>query len=198
MTLALAPRAGAPTQAPVELRGEQPGDRVRVDRLVDQAFGPGRFAKTAERLREGNRLRLDLSVCAWAGNELVGAVRQWPIRVGADDAIFLGPIAVREDQRSHGLGATLISRACEVATAAGERLVLLVGPASFFEPLGFVPVPLGQVQMPGPVDPRRILWRPLREDGLEGVAGPARVPAPWLDTAPQLRHRGPLPWLRPL
>ena len=154
-----------------DLAVERVGDAASVERLVARAFGPGRFAKTAERVREQARLRLDLSLCGWAAGELVGSVRQWEVRIGPRDAIFLGPIAVEAEQRRHGLGASLIAQACDAARAADEAVVLLVGAAAFFEPLGFRQVQAARVSLPGPVDPERLLWRALRPGAFEGVGG---------------------------
>jgi len=155
---------------------ERPQDAVAVEALIDQAFGPGRFVKTAERLREGNHPRLDLSFCAWSGPQMAGAVRQWPVLIGDTPAIFLGPFAVDPVWRRQKLGRRLIAQACEAATAAGERLILLVGDQSYFGPLGFSQVPAGCVRMPGPVDPRRVLWRELTPGGAEGACGDVRIP----------------------
>ena len=78
------------------LKAERPEDLPLVDALVDGAFGPGRFVKTAERLRERNTPRRDLSLVAWAGGEAVGCVRMWPIHIGETPALLLGPFAVAD------------------------------------------------------------------------------------------------------
>lgn len=161
---------------PLKLALERREDRAAVDALVADAFGPGRFAKTAERLREGAVLAAGSSWCAWSGGELVGAVRTWPVRIGPSPALFLGPVAVARSWRRRGLGALLVERACEASYAAQGALVLLVGDRPFFEPLGFDPVPAGRIAMPGPVDGRRVLWRALRPGALDGVSGPVRAP----------------------
>jgi predicted N-acetyltransferase YhbS len=155
------------------LAPERPEDAAAVAALIEAAFGPGRYAKAAERLRENNRLLADLSFTAHACGELVGAVRLWPIHVGDRPVLFLGPIAVDSAWRSRGLGGALVRRACEAAAIGGHDLVLLVGDPPFFGPLGFSMVPPGRVVMPGPVDPRRLLVRALvagADGGLEGVA----------------------------
>src|ERR1700733_2282540 len=103
--MTLAPAPVTPT-----LTAERPEDAAAVERLVLRAFGPGRFAKAAERLREGRAPMLNLSVVAWDGRDLVGCVRMWSVNVGETPAIFLGPIAVEQDYRSHGLGAALVER----------------------------------------------------------------------------------------
>ena len=57
-------------------------------------FGPGRYAKTAYRLREGGPHALALSFTARIGTLLVGSVRLTPIRIGETPALLLGPLTV--------------------------------------------------------------------------------------------------------
>jgi predicted N-acetyltransferase YhbS len=153
---------------------ETPEDTAEADALVARAFGPGRFAKTAERLREGRTQRLDLCVVARVDGRLVGCVRQWPIIVGDIPALLLGPIAVDPAFRSLGLGAALVRRACAVAEDAGYDHIVLVGDLPFFGPLGFSVA--RAIVLPGPVDPRRVLQRgPSREPPVGGVVMKAKL-----------------------
>jgi predicted N-acetyltransferase YhbS len=156
---------------------ERAQDAAAAEALVDAAFGPGRFAKVSERVREKARFRPDLSVCAWRDARLVGSVRQWSVRIGDTHCIFLGPIAVDAARRSQGVGAGLMRQAIAAAQAAGERLILLVGDEALFSPQGFEVVPAGRVLMPGPVDMNRVLWRPLAPRALDGVEGSVRAPS---------------------
>jgi len=142
------------------LAAERPEDAPAVERLILRAFGPGRFAKAAERLREGRAPLLDLSFVAWQGGGVVGCVRLWSVKVGQAPAILLGPIAVDPDYRSHGLGAALVTRACEACVRDGHALIVLVGDPPYFGPLGFSTT--AKVIMPGPVDQRRVMARALR------------------------------------
>jgi predicted N-acetyltransferase YhbS len=153
-----------------ELLRERPQDAALVDALIARAFGPGRFAKTAERLRENNRPALDLSFIAWTGGKAVGCVRLWPVTIGKTSALLLGPFAVDAAYRRQGLGAALITRACEAAAERGHALILLVGDADYFGPLGFSTA--RGVVLPGPVDRRRVLIRALEAGAADGVAGP--------------------------
>ena len=162
--------------AALPLVAETLGDRAAIDAFIDQVFGPGRYAKTAERLREGNVPLLDLSFVCWRGAEPIGCVRQWPILIGGAPVVFLGPFAVDEGQRKHGLGAALINRACEAAAAGGREAILLVGDLPYFGPLGFEVVPAGRIALPGPVDPRRVLWRALKPGGTDGLNGAVTKP----------------------
>jgi predicted N-acetyltransferase YhbS len=177
MTAASALRLDTPA-SPFPLALEREGDAAAVEALVAEAFGPGRFAKTAERVREHARFRPDLSLCAWNGTELAGAVRLWSVTIGEGPALFLGPIAVAAHLRGRGVAAALVERACALAVAAGETAVVLVGDLSRFGPMGFSPVPAGRIVPPGPVDPRRILWRGLAGSPPEAPAGAMRGERP--------------------
>jgi predicted N-acetyltransferase YhbS len=166
------PRAVPVADLVVRFQSERVEDAARVDALIAQAFGPGRFAKTAERLRETSSQRLDLSICAWSDDVLLGAVRMWSIRIGDTAALFLGPIEVRPDYRRRGLAAALTERACEAGRLSGETLVLLVGDQWIFGTHGFEPVPSGRVILPGPANPQRVLWRELVPGALAETSGP--------------------------
>ena len=58
------------------------GDAAAIERLEERAFGPGRFARSAYRLREGVEPDYALSFAARVGTLLVGASRMTPIRCG--------------------------------------------------------------------------------------------------------------------
>ncbi|HEY4030803.1 MAG TPA: N-acetyltransferase [Caulobacteraceae bacterium] len=169
----------APTAKPAGLEpiltAERPEDFALIDSLIERAFGPGRFVKTAERLRERNTPRRDLSLVAWAGGDAVGCVRMWPIHIGEASAVLLGPFAVDDAWRSRGLGAQLIQAACAAAEQAGVGVVLLVGDEPYFGKFGFERVPQGRAVLPGPVDGRRLMWRAMRPGALEGVEGQVRA-----------------------
>ena len=164
----------APAQ--VRLAAERMENAADVAALVERAFGPGRYAKVSERLREGNTLRADLSSCAFGAGVLVGTVRQWPVLVGEARGVFLGPIAVEAAWRKHGVGGMLIDRCIAAAAEAREAFILLVGDMPLFGPYGFAPAPAGSIVMPGPVNPSRVLLRRLGDGAPSLVQGPARVP----------------------
>jgi predicted N-acetyltransferase YhbS len=148
-----------------------PDDLVAIDRLDARAFGPGRFAKSAYRLREGVEPDWNLSFVARIGTLVVGANRVTPIICGGAPALLLGPLTVEPAFRSRGLGEALVMKSLEAARKAGHSLVLLVGDAPYYERLGFRPVPKGELIMPGPVDPERLLCCELQAGALAAAKG---------------------------
>jgi predicted N-acetyltransferase YhbS len=153
---------------------ETPDDAAAIERLHERTFGPGRFARTAFRIREKIPHRLDLSFIARIGTLMVGSVQLSPIRIGETAALLLGPLTVEPPFRGRGIARALIARALAEATAQGHRLVLLVGDEPYYGQSGFRPVPKGQVTMPGPVDPARVLVAELVDGAFTGVGGPVR------------------------
>jgi predicted N-acetyltransferase YhbS len=172
--MSTSPPPAKPADIETILQAERLEDAPLVDALIDRAFGPGRLAKAAERLREHNAPLRDLSRVAWASGVAVGCVRLWPIHIGESPAVLLGPFAVEDAWRSRGLGGQLIEAACAAAKRAGHGIVLLVGDEPYFRKLEFTVAPADQAVLPGPVDPRRLLWRALRPGALNGVQGPVR------------------------
>jgi predicted N-acetyltransferase YhbS len=156
---------------------ETPDDAPEIGRLHERTFGPGRYAKTAYRIREGVAHDLALSFTARIGTLLVGSVQLSPVLIGETAALLLGPLTVEPPFRERGIGQSLMERALAEAKARGHRLVVLVGDEPYYAKAGFKRIPAGQVTMHGPVDPDRLLAAELAPGALKNVAGLIR-PAP--------------------
>jgi predicted N-acetyltransferase YhbS len=162
------------TDPSLNILPEVPADAAAIERLHERTFGPGRLARTSYRIREGMTHRIELSFTARIGTLLVGSVRQTKIRIGDTPALLLGPLTIEPPFRSHGIGKALIERALEEARRQGYRLVVLVGDVPYYGRCGFSRIPKGQVSMPGPVDPDRLLVAELVSGAFNGVSGAIR------------------------
>jgi predicted N-acetyltransferase YhbS len=154
---------------------EAPDDGPAIDRLNARTFGPGRFAKSAYRLREQGPHTPELSFTARVGTLMVGSVRLSPILIGKTPALLLGPLTVEPPFRDRGIGKALIARALAEAKGKGHRLVLLVGDEPYYGKSGFKPIPEGRAVMPGPVDPARLLIAELVPGAFDDVSGDIRA-----------------------
>jgi predicted N-acetyltransferase YhbS len=157
-----------------EIRPEEAQDASAVEELVAKGFGPGRYAKSAYRLREGVRAVEGLSFVAVENGLLKGSVRFWPIFVGNDAALLLGPLAVEAEQRGRGIGLALMKRGIEEARTRGHRAIVLVGDAPYYARAGFAPLKEKQVKFPGPVDDARVLGLSLVDGALDSIGGEVR------------------------
>lgn len=150
-----------------------------IEALYDVTFGPGHFAKTAERLREHNRSLPELNrVALGEDGEVVGAVRMWPIwveRGGA--AVFVGPVAVHPSRRGAKLGLKLCRLALDAALEAGWQGAIIIGSPDYFLPLGFKTVAGDTLIFPSPQDMSRVMRMDLGGDtsGYSGRIIPHRM-----------------------
>ena len=156
----------------VTMRPVAPDDLAVIGDLHARAFGPGRYTRTAYRIREGSgQFSPFCRVCLIDGR-LVAAVRFTQIVVGGrSGALLLGPLAVDPAFANQGHGRGLVAKALEDARSAGISLVLLVGDEPYYGKLGFRRVPFGKITLPGPVDPGRLLAAELVPGALAGYAG---------------------------
>jgi predicted N-acetyltransferase YhbS len=157
-----------------EIRLERAEDEVRIAQLTEAGFGPGRYAKSAYRLREGVNAVAALNFVAVENGVLRGSVRFWPIKVGEDDVLLLGPLAVESAQRGRGIGISLMQMGIARAKEGHWRAILLVGDEPYYGRVGFAKIPAGRVRFPGPVDSSRLLGLALKDGALEKLSGAVR------------------------
>ena len=154
------------------MRHEQPADAAAIEHLVHLGFGPGRFAKTAYRLREGVVPDERLSFVAESDTRaLLGSVRFWPVRIGQSRCLLLGPLAVEPKLRGRGIGIGLMQRGIEEAKALDYEAIVLVGDEPYYAKVGFTRLPPGRVRFPGPVDSDRVLGLGLKPNALVSLSG---------------------------
>jgi predicted N-acetyltransferase YhbS len=146
---------------------EHAEDHWEVEALYDLCFAPGREALSSYRLRDGVPPVARLCrVARDPENILAGAIRYWPVHVGTQDALLLGPVAVHPTRQGEGLGGALMQDSLSIAWDLGWPRVLLVGDAPYYSRFGFSR--LDGVDMPPPTNPDRVLgigdW--------DGITGP--------------------------
>ena len=99
----------------VTIRHERPADVAAREALLDVSYGPARFTKTSERLREGRMPALACRSSPTRGR-IVGTVRLWQVSAGRPPGAAAWPArrASGPPQPRHRLGAG-------AARAAGRR-----------------------------------------------------------------------------
>lgn len=154
-------------------------DIPAISRLHQNVFGPGRFARSAYRVREGKGSYSRFCRLAQMGGRIIAALRLTPVSIGNETgAVLLGPIAVDPEFAGKGFGRQLITEALDDMRAGGISLVVLVGDEPYYGRLGFKPVAAGQISFPGPVNPARILACELSEGALARFRGGVAAAGP--------------------
>jgi predicted N-acetyltransferase YhbS len=150
---------------------EEPAHDPEIEHINEEAFGPGRFARAAYKIREGGPHDRALSFVALCHGTVIASVRMTPIAAGEGRALLLGPLAVRPQHKGVGIGKKLVKIALEAAEKARAGVVILVGDEPYYGPLGFRKVRHGQMSMPRPVDPERLLAHEITPGALEKMQG---------------------------
>jgi predicted N-acetyltransferase YhbS len=150
---AVPPMSSAPTVRPATAADDQ-----WIEELQAIAFGPGRFARTAYRVRERFPIDKSLSLVAEVDGIPCGSVWMTPVSVAGLDGYMLGPLATHPNFRRRGAGKLLATEVTKRALARpGISFSLLVGDRDYYMPLGYQATTEGAIVFPGPVDPTRVL-----------------------------------------
>ena len=165
----------APQPAPFTIIPETTAHQIAVEDLHNLVFGPGRFARTAYRVRGRLGHERLLSFTALIGAQVSGSVWQTFVRIGGSAAIFLGPLAVHPDHAGRGCGQALLASALAAARLTSAEAVVLVGDAPYYRKAGFAPVGHQRIGWPGPVDPARVLAVELVAGAVQRLSGPIRA-----------------------
>ena len=157
----------------IVIRPMQAADLVQVSDLHARVFGPGRFARTAYRLREGqNDHAGPYCQIAMADETCVGSVTVSEVFADAGNVpgVLIGPVAVDSGYVGQGIGARMITRALDAVRAKGHAsFAVLVGDLSFYGRFGFKGIAPGTLLLPGPVDASRVLVLPFADTQVSGM-----------------------------
>jgi predicted N-acetyltransferase YhbS len=160
----------------VTLRPLHANDAAIVSALHASVFGPGRFSRTAYRVRE-QRSESGLAVskfcrAAMLGDRLIASVTLTRVQIGTmADCLLLGPLAVHPDFAGQGFGRALVAAGIEAAKTSSINAIILVGDEPYYARFGFKPMAVGQITFPGPVDQKRLLGLELRDGSLNAARG---------------------------
>ena len=168
----------------VTIREAVPDDLHDISLLHRELFGPGRFARTAYRIREdagGPAFGLVARMAQSPGEagaergRLIGSVHFTGITIGGrSGALLLGPLAVAAAYKSRGHGMALVGAGLSRARQMGVAIVILVGDLAYYSRMGFAPVAPARIMMPGPSDPARLLAAELDPGTLTTFTGQVR------------------------
>jgi predicted N-acetyltransferase YhbS len=159
---------------------------AEAERLLDAAFGPGRNARAAQRVRAGLRPLADLSLALSIDGMIAGSLQCYAVALHHDAATLattgqaaspltlVGPIAVHPDHQNRGYGRAMLTEALARIDAAGGGPQVLVGDAPYYAPFGFSAHATAGWRLPGAWDPARLLARgwPDAAGVRSGLVGP--------------------------
>lgn len=148
-----------------------------VEGLLDAAFGPTRFGRTAYRIREGVDAVAALSFALVEDGALIATIQCWPVAHRAEDGtatplVMVGPVAVRPDVQRGGHGRALMVHMLDAAETKADSALMMIGDPEYYGRFfGFTADATGAWNLPGPFEPRRLLARGVNGHILPTGAG---------------------------
>ncbi len=148
-----------------------------VEHLLDAAFGPDRFGRTAYRIREGTAAIPALSFALVEDGSLIGTIQCWPVALRTKEGtayplVMVGPVAVRPDLQRGGHGRALMAHMLEAAEAHADGALMMIGDPEYYGRFfGFSADATGAWDLPGPYEKRRLLARSVNGHDLPVDAG---------------------------
>ena len=155
-------------------------DPALVEELLDAAFGPGRHARTAYRIREGADWLAPLSFAALDDEDyLAGTIQLWPVALTDPQGrphpmLMVGPVAVVPARQGEGFGKALMAAALGAIDPQAALPQVLIGDADYYGAWGFTAAHTAGWHCPGPFERDRLLVRCANPAVLpgEGMLGP--------------------------
>jgi predicted N-acetyltransferase YhbS len=130
-----------------------------IETLLDAAFGEDRHGRTAYRLREGSSAVEALSFAIVDDDVLIASIQCWPVRIGEQKLVLVGPVAVHPDRQNEGHGRRLMHSMLEAASKIGDPPMVMIGDQEYYERFGFTAEATGGWTLPGPWEAHRLLAR---------------------------------------
>lgn len=155
-------------------------DPGMIEDVLDRAFGPDRFKRTAYKVRGESDWLPALSFAAIDGEELIGTIQTWPVAltdpIGKQHPLLMvGPVAVVPERQGEGIGQALMLATLGALDPRAPLPQVLIGDPDYYERFfGFTAQPTGGWELPGPWEPHRLLVRADNPAVLpkEGMLGP--------------------------
>ena len=133
-------------------------DLKNIEKLLDEAFGPGRYARTAYRYREKHNLISEYSYIYQDNKQLLASISFSQIFINnINKGLLLGPLAVKPGHDGKGYGAALVETTIKLIKKSKKyNFIVLVGDIDYYRRFNFKQIsqPLNLV---GPVNPNRVL-----------------------------------------
>ena len=133
-------------------------DLKNIEKLLDEAFGPGRYARTAYRYREKHNLISEYSYIYQDNKQLLASISFSQIFINnKSEGLLLGPLAVKPGYLGKGYGVALVETTIKLIKKSKKySFIVLVGDIDYYRRFNFKQIsqPLNLV---GPVNPDRVL-----------------------------------------
>ena len=133
-------------------------DNEKILKLLNQSFGPGRFARSVYRLREIKGRETDFSYVNEKNNEILSSIQYFQTYLNEDLlGLLLGPLAVEPRYRGQGFGEALVEKTIQIIKKeTNYDFILVIGDNEYYKKFGFEKIKHG-LNFFGPVNIDKVL-----------------------------------------
>lgn len=133
-------------------------DRRKINNILDEAFGPGRLAKSVYRYREYRTMLEDFSYIYEEKKNIYASISYFEISLNkTSEGLLLGPLVVKPEYKGKGFGKSLVDYTIkEIKNSQLYDFIILIGELEYYQKFGFERVKQ-KVKFIGPVNPEKIL-----------------------------------------
>lgn len=133
-------------------------DLKNIEKLLDEAFGPGRYARTAYRYREKHNLISEYSYIYQDNKQLLASISFSQIFINnINKGLLLGPLAVKPGHVGKGYGVALVETTIKLIKKSKKySFIVLVGDIDYYRRFNFKQISQ-PLNLAGPVNPDRVL-----------------------------------------
>ncbi|MDN3675620.1 N-acetyltransferase [Flavobacterium branchiarum] len=174
----------------ITIRQENENDYPKVFKIIEEAFKNEEYSDhkeqfLVEKLRKSDAFIPELSLVAEVDNEIVGHILLTKLQIENKDQTFeslaLAPVSVKPEFQGKGIGSKLILESHAIAKKLGYKSIILLGHENYYPRFGYEQTSKYNIEMPFDVPAANCMVISLTENGLNGVSGTVKYPAPFLE-----------------
>ena len=141
------------------IRLTKKSDQKNIDLLLDEAFGPGRFARSVYRYREQIDFVDNFSYVYENKGSLYASISYCPIHINRNiTGLLLGPLTVKPKYKGKGYGVALVEFTLNLIEQKNNKFefVMLVGDYNYYNRFNFKKIN-NEFKFIGPVNSEKML-----------------------------------------
>ena len=147
------------------IRSTNENDLEQIIELLDNTFGPGRYARSVYRLREMRPFIGKFSYIYEWNNKILASISYCKTIINLkSNGLLLGPLVVELEQKGKGFGVQLVEYTLNLIYDDGRfDFVIVVGDLDYYQRFGFNKIEQ-DIKFYGPVDKNKLLLKSINKD----------------------------------
>jgi len=147
------------------IRPTNKNDRDQIDKLLNNTFGPGRYARSVYRLREIRPFVERFSYVYEQSDKILASISYCKTIINSEsNGLLLGPLAVALEHKGKGFGVQLVKRTLGLINEDNKfDFIVVVGDLDYYERFGFNRIEQN-IKFYGPVDKNKLLLKTIKNN----------------------------------